>query len=77
MADIEYKRITWQDEPFYYSLSFDIDDFVGTGAYWLQIYDYRRRLIYDKPFASSRGNIDAHRIVETIKQELQFAKGVI
>ena len=75
---IELKSILVEGEHFFYSLSFDItDDFIGDGVYWLQIYDDQKRMLYDKPFASSRGNIDTTRIIETIKEELPFIKKII
>ncbi|MEW6620464.1 MAG: hypothetical protein AB1422_14205 [bacterium] len=33
------KQILIEGERFYFSLSFDIDDFIGDGVWWLQIYD--------------------------------------
>ena len=71
------EMVTMKEEVYYYSLSFDIDDFYGNGIYWLQVYDNEKRMIYDKPFASSRGNIDTCRIAETIKQVLLFMKRII
>jgi len=62
------------EEDFSYSLSFDIDDFIGDGVWWLQVYDSDEKLIYDKPFASSKGNLENHRIVETIKQEIAICE---
>ncbi len=73
----ELKSILVEEECFFYSSSFDIDDFIGDGVYWLQIYDEQKRMLYDKPFASSRGNIDTPRIIKTIKKELTFIKGII
>jgi hypothetical protein len=48
------KRIMVERDVYFYSFSFDIDDFIGDGIWWLQIYDNQRRMIYDKPFASSQ-----------------------
>ena len=48
-------------------MSFDIDDFIGDGIWWLQIYNDNRDLIHDEPFASSISRIDEQKIVETIK----------
>lgn len=64
------RTITIEEEVFYYSLSFDINDFIGDGIWWLQIYDHDKEMLYDKPFASSRGNLEPYRIVETIKHEV-------
>lgn len=50
------KQITIEGNIYYYSFSFDIDDFIGDGIWWLQIYDDVRRMIYDKPFASSQAS---------------------
>ncbi len=47
----EMKRMTVDHERFSYCFSFDIDDFIGDGVYWLQIYDESRNLVYDRPFA--------------------------
>jgi len=58
------------EEDFSYSLSFDIDDFIGDGIWWLQVYDSGKKLIYDKPFASSKGHLDTSQIVRTINQEI-------
>ena len=59
-----------EEEDFFYSLSFDIDDFIGDGIWWLQVYDSDKQMIYDKPFASSMGKLDTSQIIETIKQEV-------
>ena len=48
---LEMKRISVKHQRFFYSFSFDIDDFVGDGIYWLQIYNDEHNLIYDRPFA--------------------------
>ncbi len=49
----QLKQIIIKEEKFYYSLSFDIDDFIGDGIWWLQIYDVDLNCIIDRPFASS------------------------
>lgn len=64
----QLKSIKIGREDFFYSLSFDIDDFIGDGIWWLQLYDRDKRLIYDKPFASSRGNLQSDRVVEMLKR---------
>lgn len=56
-------------DKFFYSVSFDIDDFIGDGIWWLQLYDNHRNKIYDKPFASSMSKLDIYQIEEIIKQE--------
>jgi len=58
-----------EGDKFFYSLSFDIDDFIGDGIWWLQIYAENRDLVYDKPFASSMENIDIRKIRKIIKDE--------
>ncbi|MDP2729762.1 MAG: hypothetical protein Q8O55_04710 [Dehalococcoidales bacterium] len=56
-------------DKFFYSGSFDIDDFIGDGVWWLELYDSHRNKIYDKPFASSMGKSGMYRIKDIIKQE--------
>ncbi len=58
-----------EGDKFFYSVSFDIDDFIGDGVWWLEIYDSHRNKIYDKPLASSMGKSDMYRIEDIIKQE--------
>ena len=70
------KPIYIEGEKCYARLSFDIDDFIGDGIYWLQIYDVNKNLIYDKPFASSRGSIDMQRAKEIIKSEILNLKRI-
>lgn len=64
------RKIEVEEEDFFYSLSFDIDDFIGDGVWWLQVYDSDKQLIYDKPFASSKGCLDTSKITGTIAQEI-------
>jgi len=66
------KRIVVCGKVMYHSLSFDIGDY--DGIYWLQIYDLQKRLVYDKPFASARGNISNKRILETIREQQPFIR---
>lgn len=63
------QAITVDKEEFYFGLSFDIDNFIGDGVWWLQVYDAQQNLVCDKPFASSRGDIDCDRIVGIIRDE--------
>lgn len=49
------KQVTINGEKFLCSLSFDIDDFIGDGIYWFQVYDQEMNKIFDAPFASSLG----------------------
>jgi hypothetical protein len=64
-----------EGEKYYISFSFDIDDFIGDGVWWLQIYDINRNLIYDKPFASSMGILDKKKVRRIIKEEFLTLKG--
>jgi len=71
------KFISIEEEKFFYTLSFDIDDFIGDGIWWLQIYDSNKNLIYDRPFTSSIAKIDKRKITEIIKQEFLATGGVL
>jgi len=74
----ELMKVQVEEEDFFYSLSFDIDDFIGDGVWWLQVYDSDKELIYDKPFASSKGSLDHPQIVETIREEIcNLLEGII
>ena len=73
----ELKPIIIDGENFFYSLSFDIDDFIGNGIWWLQIYNCNRKLIYDRPFTSSIGKIDKQEIIKIIKQEFLAWRGEV
>ena len=42
-------------EKFFVNLSFDINDFIGDGIFWLQIFNQNQELLLDIPFASSQG----------------------
>lgn len=70
------KPVLIERERFFYSLSFDIDDFIGDGIWWLQIYDSKQNIIYDKHFASSMGKIDKKKIREIVKNEFATYKGM-
>jgi hypothetical protein len=63
------KRIVVCGEVLYHSLSFDIGDYDG-GAFWLQIYDHRKQIISDEPFAPPWSDISADRISRTIREKL-------
>jgi len=54
------------EEQYFYSLSFDIEDFIGDGIWWLQIYDSDKQMIYDKPFAGSQWEPDEEDVYETV-----------
>jgi len=64
-----------EGEKYYVSFSFDIDDFIGDGIWWLQIYDGNHNFIYEKPFASSMGVINRRRVRRIIKEEFITLKG--
>jgi hypothetical protein len=71
------KKVLVRGEKFLYSLSFDIDDFIGDGIWWLQIYNSNRSLVYDKPFASSMSKIDTSQIKKIINQEFMTYQGEV
>lgn len=62
----ELKPILVQDNLCFYSLSFDIDDFIGDGISWLQLYDSDKKMIYDKPFAGSQWTAREKDVYETV-----------
>jgi len=69
-----------EGEKFYYNFSFDIDDFIGDGIWWLQIYDINHCLIYDIPFASSMFNFDEKvrkQVRKIIKYEILNPRGLM
>lgn len=73
----ELSPISIDDEKFCFSFSFDIDDFIGDGIWWLQIYNNHRSLIYDEPFTSSMGMLDKRKVRRIIKEEFLSYKGAI
>jgi hypothetical protein len=73
----ELKQVTIEEKKFFYSLSFDIDDFIGDGTWWLQIYDSDCKLIYDKLFASSMDKLDIRSIRKIIKQKFLTYRGAL
>ncbi len=64
-------------EEFFISFSFDIDDFVGDGIWWLQIYDGHRKLIYDEPFINSNSRKEMQKVKKIIRKEFLTSKGAI
>lgn len=60
------KPIIVHHEKFFISYSFDICDFIGDGIWWLQVYDDCKNIIYDEPFASSRGDLDIKKVKDII-----------
>jgi len=71
------KRVSIEGGKFLYSLSFDIDDFIGDGVWWLQIYDSNQNLVYDKPFVSSMSKLDICQIRKIINQEFMTHRGEV
>jgi len=71
------KSITVEEEKFFYSLSFDINDFVGDGIWWFQIYNSNKNLIYDKPFVSSVGRINKRMVIKIIKDNFLTYRGAV
>jgi hypothetical protein len=59
---VKLKKVFVNGEKFFFSLSFNIEDFIGDGVWWLQIYDGNQHIIYDKSFTSSIGEIDKRKI---------------
>jgi len=73
----ELVPLSIEEDQFLYSLSFDIDDFIGDGIWWLQIYNRNRELIYDEPFAFSRDKLHIQRIRKTIKDRFLLPRGAL
>lgn len=71
------KDITIDGEKFFYSISFDIDDVIGDGIWWLQIYDDNLTLIYDRQFASSMYKINERKMIEIIQNEFVTYQGAV
>ena len=69
------KQISVRGEKFYFRLSFDIDDFIGDGIWWLEIYHSNRNLMYDKPFASSINILDEKKARRIIVEDFLTLKG--
>jgi len=63
------EHIKVDGEKFFVSFSFDIDDFIGDGVWWIQVYDEDKNVIYDKPFANSMGKIDMKKVKKIVKQD--------
>jgi len=69
------RPIRVEGNKYYTRLSFDIDDFIGDGVWWLEVYDDQRNLVYDKAFASNTGTLDRRRVREIIKEQFLTLKG--
>jgi hypothetical protein len=66
------KPIFINDEESYISFSFDIDDFIGDGIWYLQIYDINHNLIYDRPFASSGFSFNEKEIIKKVREVIYY-----
>lgn len=56
-------------EKFFVNLSFDINDFIGDGIFWIQVFNQNQKLLIDVPFTSSQGlkknwTYQARKIIE-------------
>lgn len=71
------KSLFIEGEKFFICMSFDVDDFIGDGIWWLQIYSENQEMIYDKPLASSRGYLSKSRIKNMIMNECLISKGAL
>ncbi len=71
------RQILIEGEKFYFSFSFDIDDLIGDGVWWLQVYNGNREVIHDRPFDSSMSKFDIQKVREIIKQEFLTHRGAI
>lgn len=70
----ELMEVQVEEEDFFYSLSFDIDDFVGDGIWWLQIYDSSEQIIYDKPFAASNQCFSKNDVTQAVSEGLDLMR---
>lgn len=73
----ELKQVIIEGEKFFYSLSFDINECIGDGIWWLQIYNSNQNIIYDNSFASSVVRINKQKIVKIIKNEFLTYRGAL
>jgi len=62
----EIKPVLLDNDIYFYSLSFDVDEWIGNAIWWLQIYDSDKQMIYDKPFADSLRKPDEEQVYEII-----------
>jgi len=69
-------RIEIEGETFYYSLSFDIDDWLGDGFWWLQIYYSDESLICDNRFAPSMADFTKADIITHVYESLTLEKQI-
>jgi len=68
------KSIIADSDTYYYGVSFDIDDFVGDGIYYLQVYDANKQLLSDRPFAQSNAYLRHTTIRSHVLNEIRFKK---
>ena len=54
------KKVRVFGDNYYFKLSFDINDFIGDGIWWLQVFDNYHELLIDTPIKSSQNtpNLD-------------------
>jgi hypothetical protein len=69
------KRITFLHRDYYYSISFDVNDFLGDGTFYLQLFDGNKRLIYDKPYANSQYHLVSAAVRHDVLRELHWILG--
>ena len=69
MPNPQLETVYVEGEKYGITFSFDINDFIGDGIRWLQIYDSNYDLIYDTPFVSSFGILDKKKAGKIIKEE--------
>jgi len=67
---LQMKSKIVQGEIFFYTISFDIDDFIGDGVWWLEIFNVHGKIVYDKPFASSNKEVDIDFVENIVKEEI-------
>lgn len=71
------KQISIEGEKFYFTFSFDINDLIGDGIWWLQVYNSHKDIIFDRPFASSLDKLDIKQVQQMIKEDFLIYKGAI
>jgi len=70
------RKVEIEEEDFFYSLSFDIYDFIGDGVWWLQVYDSDKQMIYDKPFAASTHVLSDESVNEGVSEALALMRPI-
>ena len=74
---VKLKKCFIQEELFYYSTSFDINDFAGEGYFWLQIYDKDKNMLFDQPFRSAIQSPKESEILEEVQIQFNILSKVI